>query len=452
MNHIQSKRAIPLCLGTRGSRQFSRLLDMTRKRIRIVEAAVIEKIGPVTARELIAMPKDRWGHLRDRITDARQGKDGLTAHCMACDSPVFITTRFGCPLFNHYAGGDPNCPWRHGRNMKPDQVRARQYKGQQESKFHRLMCEQLGELVALDQRYITHKISEYLPPSENRYGRFPDIYVEWENYGPFVVEFQMSGTFQTEISARCKHYEWEDMPLLWVLFGIDPSASLPQSVRDVIRRHRGNAFVLDHTACEASRDARTLVLKCYLQNGEGFDPPKLVRFDELTVPRSQIPYFEDRIVKLIKEDIQKYRIPWFRAVRNWDHSQGIKHLDRTQTLLVAAAFSLVATANGNERNYASKHPNIRSMLNTYLSTGIFSHVADLLTTLIKSTSAVALLDGSVGVHLQRYRADRQVGPNSVEWQLLRKLFPEALDPIIREELDYLDALPEWASLNRGDSS
>jgi hypothetical protein len=421
---------------------------MARKRTRIVEAAVIEKIGPLTARELISMPKDRWGHLRDWITDARLGKDGLNARCMACDSPVFITTRFGLSLFNHYAGGDPNCPWRHGRNMKPDHVRARQYKGQQESKFHRIMCEQIGELVALDQRYITHKISEYLPPSENRYGRFPDIYVEWENYGPFAVEFQMSGTFQTEISARCKHYEWEGIPLLWVLFGINPSEWLQQSVRDVIRRHRGNAFVLDHTAIAASRNAKTLVLKCYLQNGEGFDPPKLVRFDELARPRSQLPFYEDRIVKPIQEDIKNYRLPWFRAIRNWDHCQGIKHLNRTQSLLVAAAFSVVSAANGRENNYASNHPNIRAMLNTYFSTGIFSPFADLITQLIARTSAFELLDGSVGVHLRRYRADRQAGPDSIEWQLLRKLFPEALDPVVREELDYLDALPSWANPNR----
>jgi len=416
---------------------------MARKRTRIVEAAVIEKIGPVTARELISMPTDRWGHLRDRITDARLGKDGLIAQCMWCDSPVFITTRDGLPLLKHYAGGDPNCPWRHGRNMKPEQVRARQYKGQQESKFHRLMCEQVGDLVALDQRYITHKISEYLPPTENRYGRFPDIYVEWKNFGPFAIEFQMSGTFQTEISARCKHYEWEGMPLLWVLFGIDPSEALQQSVRDVIRRHRGNAFVLDRTACEASRDERTLVLKCYLQNGAGFDSPKLVRFDELTIPRSRVPFYEDRIVPFRMAEMEKRRLPWFRALCKWDQSEPLMHLDRRQSLLVAAAFSVVATANGNERNYASQHANIRNMLTTHLHNRVFSTFADLLATLIENTELADLLNGRVGDHLRRYRADNQSGPNSAEWQLLRYLLPEALDPVARDELDYLDALPKW---------
>jgi len=332
--------------------------------------------------------------------------------------------------------------------MKPDHVRARQYKGQQESNFHRIMCEQVGELVQLDRRYIVHTISEYLPPNENSYGRYPDIYVDWGDFGSFAVEFQMSGTFQTEISARCKHYEYEDIPLLWVLFGIEGSKYLRQSVLDVIRRHRGNAFVLDHTAIEASHDAKTLVLTCYLQNETSFDPPRLVRFDGLTIPRSRVPFYEDRIVKPMIADIRKHRLPWFREIRKWDHSRGIMHLDRTQSLLIAAAFSVVATANGKEHNYASGHPNIRAMLNTYLSTQIFSPFCDLLTGLIENTSEFPLLNGSVGDHLRRYSADKQAGADSIEWQLLRRLFPEALDPIVREELDYLDALPEWASPNR----
>lgn len=41
---------------------------MARKPQRSVEAAIIENIGPVSIQELLAMPEDRWGMLRDRIT------------------------------------------------------------------------------------------------------------------------------------------------------------------------------------------------------------------------------------------------------------------------------------------------------------------------------------------------------------------------------------------------
>lgn len=364
---------------------------MARPPQRIVEAAVFEKLGAVTARELMAKPTDEWGFLRDRITDQRNGAGGLTARCMACECPVYIRCSklrgVARPLYQHYSGSNPNCPWYQGRNCKPDEVRAAQYQGKQESIFHRLMCEQVGELVALDSRYVSHTVEKYLPPTENEHGRFPDIYVEWENYGSFAIEFQMSGTFQTEISARCTHYEREGIPLLWILFGIEVAVDLPQSLVDVIRRHRGNAFVLDQAAVAASREQKTLVLTCYIQNeASGFEPPRLVRFDELTVLKTKIPFFEDRIVKPKLARIGEARRPWFDALRQWrDRYTPLKGLDRPQSLLVAAAFSIVATANGKVTNYASEHKTISAMLNTYLHSGDFSDYVLLLTTLIRNT-------------------------------------------------------------------
>jgi len=208
------------------------LAGVGRKPQRIVEAAVVEGIGPVAAHDLVAMPEDSWGLLRDRITDRRQGNDGLVARCLACDGSVYIRTArrrgVSLPLFAHYSGSDPSCPWYHGRNTAPDDARAAQYQGRQESDFHRLMCEQVAALVALDPRHVRHTVAEYLPPTEAAHGRFPDVYVEWEDFGAFAVEFQMSSTFQTEISARCvkRHPELpplrhEELPPLWVMMLIE---------------------------------------------------------------------------------------------------------------------------------------------------------------------------------------------------------------------------------------
>lgn len=424
---------------------------MNRQPQRIIEAAMVESIGPITARELIAMPEDRWGWLRDRITDRRNGKDGVIARCMACESQVFVKTRAiegtKHPLFQHYNGADRNCPWRHDQNERPDDIRAEQYQGQQESQFHRLMCEEVGKLVSFDVRYVRHTIAEYLPPTQNEHGRFPDVYVEWKEFGPFAVEFQMSNTFQTEISARCKHYEYEAIPLLWVLFGIDAKERLPQNFIDVIRRHRNNAFVVDMAAIEASRAQKTFVLTCYMRNGDGFDPPKLVRFDQLQIPRSKLPFLEDRLVDPLLAEIDERRKPWFDRLKNWNPKEHVglaANMDRAQSLLVAAAFSIVANANGKERNYASMHPNISAMLNTYLSTEVFAPYATLLRQLIKNTACDYLLDKSVGEHLRRYGSGPQMDQTSPEWKRLSALIPEALEPDVRAMLSDLDALPNWA--------
>ena len=47
-------------------------------------------------------------------------------------------------------------------------------------------------------------------------------------------------------------------------------------------------------------------------------------------------------------------------------------------------------------------------------------------------------------YVQRPIPTPQVGEKSQEWLLLREVFPEALDPVIRAELDFYDALPKWA--------
>src|ERR1700739_355702 len=92
---------------------------------RIIEAAMIEGVGPIRARELLAMTDDDWGILRDRITDRRAGRPaGLVARCMMCGSKVFIKVRTidqrKRPLFAHYKGGDPRCPWGHHSTVSMD--------------------------------------------------------------------------------------------------------------------------------------------------------------------------------------------------------------------------------------------------------------------------------------------------------------------------------------------
>jgi hypothetical protein len=426
---------------------------MTREPQRIVEAAIIERIGAVTARELIAMSDNRWGHLRDKITDQRHGKDGLLARCMNCGCAVYIRSSklrgVARPLFQHYSGSDQNCPWYQGGNSKPDDIRAAQYQGRQESPFHRHMCELVGELAALDRRYIKHSVAQYLPPTESESGRFPDTFVEWAEYGSFAVEFQMSNTFQTEISARCKHYEREGIPLIWILFGIDTAMNLPQNFVDVIRRHRGNAFVLDQAAVAASRDQKTLMLTCYLRNAAGgLDPPTIVRFDELEIPRSKLPYYKDRIVEPQLEEIANFRHPWFDALKQWkDRFTPLRNLKRPESLLVAVAFSIVATAAKRRIiNYASEQPSISAVINTYLNNGDFARYTNLLTQIIQNTAIDEWIKPSVWKHMNLHGSSDQAAQDSPEWLLLRDLLPEVLNPVFREELRDLDALPRWAGL------
>ena len=429
---------------------------VSKKPRRLIEEVFFENsenLGPLSIRDLLAMPRDDWESLRNGITDWRHGKGNLSVRCARCFGPVYITKKNGRPLFAHYQDSDSRCPWYSGKNIHPNQVRALQYRGQQESEMHRRMCSLIAELAALDARCKSAKVEEYLPPTKNEHGRYPDALIDWEGFGRFAVEYQMSHTFQTEVSQRCIHYEREGINLLWILSTFDPEC-VPQAVSDVVHRHRGNAFVLDQRAIRASRQQNTLVLNCFLRNGEGYDGPKLVRFDSLTFPGDGRPFWEDRLVAPWLAKIEQRRLPYFDALRSRSNKNERLELAELQLFsdrqrvdrLVAAAFSIVEEAAGRPQNFASDHPNIKGMLNTFLNTGSLAPYSRLLTALIGNTSRSDLLSGTVGQHLERAITGhfKQVDEKSAEWKLLRDLFPEVLDPNVRQRLDYFGALPSWA--------
>ncbi len=446
------------------------------------------EIGLLSIGELMAMPQDRWGLIRDRLTDRHRGKaDELIARCTRCDSPVFIRAQAvpgekeSIPLFVHFSGSPPWCEWYQGKNNSPDQAKASQYGGQQESEEHKRLCHLVADLAKQDKRYKHHTVGKYLPPKASSHGRFPDVFVEWNGFAPFVIELQLSHTHQTEISDRYIHYKREDANLIWVLVDFESyRQNLPQNFKDIIRRHRGNAFVLDHAAWKASTVNNTLILSCYMQVEEGtFEHPKQVAIDELTFPDNGLAYFEDRIVEPILNKYRQARGPWFKALRSidqrWDPFpkqdryvdqaiQGIAdlkptlrtdHIGRKQFLkLVAAIFSVIGKAKADDhwKNYLDQQPNPTAMLNSFLNntSNKLMHCASIIECLLEKSPLKDFLKGTVGDHIKRAKDQlgRDIfGQQSWQWKACRRLVPEIFDPIVREELNYYNALPDWAKVD-----
>ncbi len=151
---------------------------------------------------------------------------------------------------------------------------------------------------------------------------------------------------------------------------------------------------MDHEAIQASHERKTIVLKCYLKDGEdAYKPPKLVRIDALTFRGKALPYLEDRITANLKAEIGAQRASWFKALEpyrdNWEwtivRTSG-KRCDRGRhrfgvissygpgeveeiavVRLIAIVFTVISAASGHFRNYATRHDNIRAMLNTLLN-------------------------------------------------------------------------------------
>lgn len=452
---------------------------------RIIEHALLQSIGPISAERLLGLSETEWGLLRSAITDGRRARPPEhVARCLMCSGPVFIQARafrgLRLPYFAHFKGGDVTCPWHTGETLHPNDARALQYDGAQESPAHRMLCELIAELADIDERCISAEVSKYLPPTDNEHGRYPDVLIVRRDAPKVAVEIQLSNTFQTEVSARCLHYEREGVGLIWVLFGLDlQNDDLPQSFRDVVLRHRGNAFLLDDEAVSASRERCTLILKCYLRGADGrFEAGRLVSLDDLTFPTKGPPYLEDRITPSLLARGEAARTPWRLALRG--RSADFAHADlRNPTFLaanehlcslvpalrqweaendqgqwmianlIAVVFSALSHANGTFRNYASRQANVHALLNSKLPSENLLPFALIMREILQRCGANDLLLGSVGQHLERALSlgdGNFVLDYEAPWAAIAVLLPELFDPLLRFELETLAALPAWARL------
>ncbi len=449
-------------------------------------AAVFEgAIGVVSAQDLLSMDEDTWGYLRDRINLRRsEAHQPPLAKCLRCGSAVYIkvSTDGRTPLFAHHVEAPIDCPWYTGKTLRPDGARAAQYMGQQESELHRRLCEKLAELAAADPRFKAAKVNGYFEAADGR-GRFPDVYLEFDGLRPFTLEFQLSHTFATEVAARNRFYRRHGVGLVWILWDIDPRYDeLATAIKDVIRPHRGNLFRIDARSMRASDEQKTLLLTCFLKRSDGaWSTPKLVRLDELTVSENGLPYYRDCRTLVLRKPGEDARLKWLpvvqqfaplrgnafdvagygraysslrakigRPLREWRLSMREhfgRDVDHHILDVLAILFSIAGTANYGSRNYASRHDNPLAMLNTRLSGERMWRYASLFEELLSNTAARWLLEAKSlrdAIAEAKLREPAQITRGHPFWNAAACIFPEALDPLVRDELREIGELPGWA--------
>ncbi|AZO09710.1 hypothetical protein EJ074_11810 [Mesorhizobium sp. M3A.F.Ca.ET.080.04.2.1] len=380
------------------------------------------------------------------------------------------------PYFAHRQGEGLGCPWHPASKLSSDEARAAQYKGNQVSAAHEFLCAELARLVRLDARFQAVEIDKtYIAGDDGQGGRYPDVRFRWEGLPECVCEVQLSNTFQPEISQRGIFYEGKGMPLVWILHGVEPRLeNLPSSFRDVILRHKNNAFALDQEAVAASEREKTLVLKCFLLNAGAVVETHLVRFDALTFPKRGLPYFRNMLLP----DMAAFRArrrPWIEALKalkaetdgNWyaSHMGLPEVVEAFNTLpaapqdpearydfarLVAITMTLLSEAGGRYQDLVYRHmPNATAALNTFLSRGgPQQRCAEVLRVLVDRTALVSILRPTVREAIGKAIAmepDEQVRPHHPFYDGLSWLVPEVFDEAVREELEQSEALPGWAS-------
>jgi len=445
--------------------------------------------GAVSIEALMAMQREAWEHLRAEINRRYTDEPGRPlARCRLCEQGVFIRSeavRIGhSPVYAHFPGSRKDCPWFEGGSITPDNARAAQYQGHQESAAHRRMCNRIAQVLKLDERCSKAEVDTYLRPEIHKRGRWPDIYAEMEALGRFALEVQLSKPFAPEISARHLHYEREGVNLIWIFSELaDP---LPQGFHDVITMQRGNAFLFDVAAEEESIRRSTLVLSCYLEDGQGgYQAPRLVALEDLNLTSQRSVFLEDcrserlltqckaakagwwRAMKLAMKDSpddpfynEAFKGPWSTVQENFadfraETEDGIIGGDVRDRTRIASLFGILCSiahsaAQGTDVLYITRYKGegrLLAMLNSKLSSTIFQPYANLIESFLARTACRDLLEkDTLRKALAKAKAESvQASPGHPGWDSMRGIFPEVLDGIVRGELADLGSLPFWAS-------
>ncbi len=445
--------------------------------------------GAVTIEALMAMRRESWEHLRTQINLCRQSDPSTPlARCRLCGSGVFIRAQAikgdHLPMFVHFPEGSKDCPWYEGRNLRPDDARAAQYQGHQESALHRHLCETIEALAKADARCEHSTVDTYLRPAIHRRGRWPDIYLEMGELGRFALEVQLAKPFAPEIAARHIHYDREGVRLIWIFNALEDQ--LPQGFHDVVTMQRGNAFLFDEETQIASIERGTLVLKCYLEDSKGgWLEPRVVALDDLQFGRGRAAFVEDRRSDLLVARSKICRTHWWRALQRaqkdrpnspfystaftaawetlqpqvpgldeWNAEFWTSRSNRGQAHLAMLFAMLCSVAHSAETGtcsiYITKYSGegaVLAMLNSKLSSADFKHCANLIDSFVRSTALADLAEKPSFVRKvsEARDAEEQTASAHPVWQAMACLFPEALDGVVRAELSDLDRLPKWAS-------
>ena len=445
--------------------------------------------GAVSVEQLMAMPRAGWEHLRSQINvRRREDRSKPLARCRICEGGVFIrvqaTQDSHIPMYAHYPEASRTCPWYDGNNLSPDDARAAQYQGHQESALHRRLCSTIEQCVKFDERCSHSAVNTYLRPEIHKRGRWPDVYADLSGLSRFALEVQLSKPFAPEIAARHVHYDAEGIALVWIFNTLE--SPMPQGFHDVVAMQRGNAFVFDDEAEAASVERGTLVLKCFLENGQGgWREPRLVVLDDLQTGAGRSAFVEDCRSEALKQRCKKYRARWWDAMKlareerpnsleNSDHFEGVwddtkasvpgvwewerkfwterSYRARAHTAALYAILCSVAhsAASGRAVLHITKFSGdsaLLSMLNSKLNGADFKHCASLIDNFVRATSLSDMLEkpSLKRIIAEAQKSDAQMTADHPLWRVMARLFPEVLDGLVRAELADLDQLPSWAS-------
>ncbi len=225
----------------------------------------------VSVAELRSLSSASRMALRHRVGEARNEGRALFC-CPSCGFPAFVARDLKKrEIWKHYAGAPSVCPWYSGRNLSPDDIGALKYNGLQEGALHRWIKETVGDLLRNVPAIAPDSVvvDRYIVAEDGR--RRPDIRARHGDRH-IAFEIQLATTTLPEILNRNSFYRASGMNLAWLTWDYSgaPRSQMLTSFEDILHSHGNTLFSVDHETIRLSRERRSLLLRAFVQDGDGW--------------------------------------------------------------------------------------------------------------------------------------------------------------------------------------
>lgn len=213
--------------------------------------------------------------------------------CSLCSVSVYLASNHYKRFYFKHQREDGSCPAQTRNPLSRDEILARKYHGQRESKPHRDIKALIARSLAADPRYVdVQQERQWRSSHDPSSRRQPDVQATGP-MGRLAFEVQLSTTFLDVVVARRAFYRENGGLLVWVMGRFDPEYRR-LTTDDLLFNNNSNILIVDEETAALSERTGQFQVHCHFRRpvhkgdtlADEWDSA-LIPFDTLTCERDR---------------------------------------------------------------------------------------------------------------------------------------------------------------------
>lgn len=253
--------------------------------------------------------------------------------CSLCGVPVHIASTMHKHFFFRHQSEDGSCPANTRNTLSEKEIRARKYRGLQESEPHRRIKSLVARSLMADSQFSnTQTETRWRSKSDPSAWRQPDV----QSVGPLgrmAFEIQVSTTFLDVVVERRAFYRAEGALLIWIMGKFDEKYRR-LNTDDIFFTNNSNILIVDEETAALSESAGAFYVRCHFRRPVR-DGERIVDIWESVHIRFQDLRFEFDRQRVWHFDYEREVSALREAIEDERHAQEAADSDKLRNALFA---------------------------------------------------------------------------------------------------------------------